>query len=325
MIVGVGSLKKTGIYKAARSFFYWNFVEKRVIRTVVNDCVERSLRLSSQKKDMVFYMAAAPGESQLVLDLIDSIKYYTEADWGLVIQGDGLSEEEVRLYEECGALVGNNPVPLKFDGLFYTVRSALTIARSAFDAAFYIKLDSDSLMINPLHLGDLEAVFSSDPGLGMAGSFLRDWDGSERDFSSWRDKMFMQRRSLEPVYGMARNYGYDGEGVQGGVYIITRRAVDLMYEKGFLTKWNSVRILRPWRVAEDHLFTMMVYACKMKVACVGGVNGLVVSAYPSFPEADPMIFKNEGRVFVHPLKKNDREIRIRELYRRLRGKVAGSF
>ncbi len=312
-------LRQSRFYQYLRSAYYWHLQERPKIRRMVRQaqCLQ-SLPHEPKSVDLVFYSAVAPGETALLLDLLDSIRHYTHARWVLVVQGDHVPWAERHRYTTAGIDFADNPETMGLGGLFYTLRLALLRAFLRYDAAYYIKLDTDSLLINPLTRATLDEIFALRPDVGLAGAFLRDWDGRRRDFAYWREKMRAARPHLRPVYDLAHRHGFDGQGVQGGAYILSHEAVARFLERGWLTTWDRPRILRPWRVAEDHTFTMMTYAADLGVQCIGGPGGIVASAYRRFPDLDPLQFKREGRIFVHPLKTTAREARIRALYRRLR-------
>jgi len=300
----LSALKRSRAYKRLRSWYYWTFVEKSRIealgRSLADNPIDRR-----EEKEFVFYMAAAPGETAFVEDLVKSIRAYAKGDWAVVIQGDVLPREDIVFYESLGISIANNPVKFAWEGLFYTVRAALRRAHALYEAKYYIKLDPDALLINDIDVTILDELFSG-PNVGLVGSYLYDCDGSPRDFSYMRAKFEKMGQTLQPVYDLAKERGYSGEGVQGGAYILARATVDAMAERGWLDKWNTVRVLRPWHMAEDHVFTMMTYACGFDVKCAGGPGQVIASAFPDFPDVSPLALKEEGRIFVHPLKDNPR-------------------
>jgi hypothetical protein len=110
--------------------------------------------------------------------------------------------------------------------------------------AYLLKLDTDALVINPFH-DRLAGLFASDPGIGVAGSYLRFPDGSARPGNArWapavrraarmRVSWGEVRRGGGPFSQLARAYrrgrvvrgarrqGYaDGHHVLGGSYAVS--------------------------------------------------------------------------------------------------------
>ncbi len=215
------------------------------------------------------------------------------------------------------------------------------IARNHRTEAFWLKLDTDSLVIGPF-ARRLRQFFSDHPEAGMVGSYSRWPDGSPRPYQAWhagvlrtmsrriglwpswldwRDRLWLSagrnHRKRVAVLRAARAAGYrDGDHCQGGGYALSSEAVQAIAARGWL---DDPRLYRRTALGEDVMVAMMVAGSGGRLLDFnkpGEVFAVQWRGLPGSPEA----LVEAGYAVTHSLKswQGSDEWALRERFLRLR-------
>ncbi|WP_119352640.1 glycosyltransferase family 2 protein [Azohydromonas sediminis] len=259
------------------------------------------------KRDVVVVSAISDGEWSGMADLLDSLATYLGCSYAVVVADDATTDGSHERLLDAGCWVVRNPRKLYLEGLHVTLARAFSEAHRLFDAKVILKMDPDALLIGPGLPEVLQAAFAADASIGLLGTFRVDWNGEPRDASFWDERMIRQRADLGRPIAMAERNGYRiGEGVQGGAYAVAPRCLAEIVERGW---WAGRDGYRPARgggkhIAEDSLFTMLVYAAGFKAADIGGPGqpfGIWHVGLPMPPEQ----LVAQGRLVAHAIKYRD--------------------
>jgi hypothetical protein len=202
-------------------------------------------------------------------------------------------------------------------GLCSSVLMALQWAQANTDAEFVLKLDTDSLVINPF-AEKLSRVFKSDPALGMIGAYTLTPNGTPRLWEhhattvmrmSWGP--FYWCNPLRAIFGSggscarakliraALRNGYDpGEHCLGGGYALSRPLLERMARSGYLADpraWMNVDL------AEDVMVGVHVRAVGMTLANYVRPSEVFGVRYQGLP-ADPDSLVERGFSVIHSVK-----------------------
>jgi hypothetical protein len=223
-------------------------------------------------------------------------------------------------------------------GLCSPMMTGLQWVQANTDAAYLLKLDTDSLVIGPFDRR-VRAVFAADSSVGMAGAHTHTPEGFKR---TWHHHGTTVRRMLkppfewrhpirwltgrdpeptpEPVKGMIRaalRNGYDpGEHCLGGGYVLAREALDRAAAAGYfedLPMWLEVDL------AEDVMVGMIVRATGLKLANQVKPGELFGVRWRGLPAA-PATLAEQGYAVIHALKNdpNFDEATIRAFFKHRR-------
>lgn len=157
----------------------------------------------------------------------------------------------------------------------------------------------------------------------MLGTYQLDWNGEQRDLSHWKDRMTRRRKDFGRAIDVAEKNGYQiGDGVQGGAYALSASCLRKMIRDGWLHGMHGYApsTAKGWRVAEDSLITMLVYASGFRAADFGGPGqpfGIWDVGLPMPPEE----LVRQNRLVTHAMKYRDEvSLAQRAFFRRLREK-----
>jgi hypothetical protein len=222
-------------------------------------------------------------------------------------------------------------------GIISAVLASMKWIQANTDAAFVLKLDTDSLIINPF-ASKLAAIFRTSQTLGMVGAYRMTPNGTPRDWSKHAEALF---RTFEPpeapwrgsasvqtvnshapvaadVYERAmQNALFDpGEHCMGGGYAVSRPLLDRLAEARFLDDpmtWTGIDL------PEDVTLGMHVRAVEMTFAdavAPGNVFGVRYRGLPFLPEE--LVDKNYS--VIHAVKNDERvnEAKVRGFFAKRR-------
>jgi hypothetical protein len=290
-------------------------------------------------------------EVDRTLDLLDAIHRHEPervSACDLFVVDDGgadarVLEEATRPFSACvwlrNPLSGSGRHP--YDKMAAGVLHALSHAIERAPYAFALKLDTDALVINPFHDG-IARLFASDPGIGVAGSYLRFPDGAPRPGNArWAPRVHNAtslRRALRSdpkiggvvsrtlrayrrkrIVGEARRHGYaEGHHVLGGSYAVSG---------SLLSRWRGLELKRLVRAFEDTQLSEDVVV-SMLAMWAGytlvdhNAPGEVFGVWHRALGAPPAALAREYSI-VHSLKTADGqdEAELRRIFRTLRGEV----
>jgi hypothetical protein len=169
-------------------------------------------------------------------------------------------------------------------GLLRLVLESFALIASRYEFDVLLKLDTDALCLRPGVFAEARACFEARPRAGMAGSHLRGTDDEREDHRfAWLVPL-MEAEAREDArfadaWHAALANGYrPGEHVQGGVYVLSRAALDALDAAGLL-HW------RPRLAAtlyDDVVLSMFVCAVGFELA---SLEPTILSAPNSLPVA----------------------------------------
>lgn len=231
------------------------------------------------------YTSFAAGEGHRLRGLVQSL-FDHEPDCQLLAVDD-CSVEDVRdvardprvdlfrRWRPCGYPTGLTGLLL---GAF-----ELLVERYQFDVL--LKIDTDALCLRPGLFEETEHVFTADPTVGMVGTYLADASAETDEHRfAWLVPVIEQEARRDPVLRRAleaaQANGYrDGEHIQGGVYLVSRPALEALRERGLLA-W------RPRRGAllyDDMIVSMFIRSVGFRLCSLGADGGTIRSAATHMP------------------------------------------
>ncbi len=268
--------------------------------------------------DLAVVFAVSDGEWIGVADLLDSLRLYLDCDFEVLAVDDRTSDGTYQRLLSSGVWVVRNQVKKGLWGLDETIGKGLAAAYRLFEAPFYMKIDPDALVTGFGLVDDIREAFSASDRIGLIGTYRTDWDGSARDLSFWRERMWRERRSIRKPLGLALRNGYElGMGVQGGAYVLRRECLGRLVEMGWFERPRGYRPpqVRGRQIAEDSLITMLTYAAGYVAEDFGGPGQPFGIWYNGLP-APPEVLRAQGRKVVHAIKYSDGEsLRLRDVFR----------
>jgi hypothetical protein len=220
-------------------------------------------------------------------------------------------------------------------GLCSQVMLALKWVQENTNARFVLKLDTDSLIINPFR-DQLAHVFNSDGSPGMVGAHTLTPNGTTRTWHhhgatvmrlykapfNWRHPLRGLRQQPETemtrliAAALANQYN-PGEHCLGGGYAVSREALDRMARSGFLVdplpRWINVDM------AEDVMVGLHVRAVGMKLDNLVRPGEVFGVRYQGLPDS-PQRLVDLGYSVIHSIKNdpgfNESTIRVFFKHRR---------
>lgn len=235
----------------------------------------------------VFLVLAGPGEGQRVADLVSSIHHYEGADVKILIVDDATEDCRAGVlqarFPDVDVLRTSWPIGGIHRQFPQMARATRELLRR-YDFRVLAKLDTDALVTGPGLTRGAEAVFASDPRIGLLGTTVTAADGSPRrqfQFDAWM--IAHSRRWSRRVRRLFDSAAAGRQGpfvrVQGGVYLVSRAALDMAAERGLL-RWRQ-----PWwsRLPEDTILSAVVEAAGFSLGSWGGPREPIASGYKLLP------------------------------------------
>ena len=209
-------------------------------------------------------------------------------------------------------------LPVMLAGIRYA------LSRYSFDVL--IKMDTDALVTGASPSLAAAEFFERQPGIGMAGTYLVRADGGPEDYE-WDLWVLRQTekwsRASRAMMDRARAGGYDGTKVHGGVYALSRRALEALAASGD-SGWRE-----PWwtPLGEDFWVSILVLANGFGLGSLGGPGEPFVVASKYTPLSKEEVLA-EGKLAIHSVRRGadgEDEATLREFFRNARSEdQAGS-
>ena len=274
-----------------------------------------------RRTQLVVISAISDGELSGAEELLDSLSTYLDCSYEVIFADDATTDGAHERLLDLGCWVVRNPTKLHLSGLNLSLRRAIFEGYRLFDAPIFLKIDPDALIIGHGLMDFVSRRFDSSPTAGLLGTFKLDWNGETRDLSYWREVMLRRKKDFNEVFDLAVRNGYEpGDGVQGGAYFFSRGCLSQIIRAGWLEGRGGYQpsINRFESIAEDSLFTMLVYASGYVAEDIGGPGqpfGLWDKGLPMPPEE----LIRQGRLVTHALKYRDEaSLNARRYFRDLR-------
>jgi hypothetical protein len=201
------------------------------------------------------------------------------------------------------------------------VASGIRAALDNFDFEVLCKIDTDALLTGAgLPARALEA-WADDPRGGLLGSVGVRPDGTAEDYGydAWvlRSERRWSRR-VRKLHDAARAGGYDGSKAHGGVYLLSRPAIERIASAGWLD-WRPPA----WTLLnEDTCVGLVTRASGLRPASFGGPGQPLASISHKLPLPKEEV-RAQGRLAVHSVRRGtagESEEEIRAYFRALRAK-----
>lgn len=251
-----------------------------------------------------YVVLAGPGDREGLFDLIDSIQAFEGDEVKVVVVDDASVDCRERVVRARFPAVDvvrrawpSSGPPANYPPLAAGIRHAL--ANYEFDCL--VKLDTDALVTGAAPSRAALELFGADPCVGMAGTLGVRADGVPEayDYDVWTlrhtERWSPGARSLMK---RARAAGYDGSKVHGGVYVVSRAALDGAARAGYLS-WRS-----PWwtPLSEDFWLSVAVLAAGFRLASFGGPGEpfAVGSKFLPLPKEEVL---REGKLAIHSVRR----------------------
>ena len=229
------------------------------------------------------------------------------------------------------------------DGLTVGMIAGLKHLASRDDIEFVLKLDDDSVVFNRFS-DRLSCVFREHPHCGMAGTFRKFPDGTERSkpgfmierqispyllakflarsvLETWNPRLIFTAIRRRKLMLAARQNGLrDGEHVQGGGHACSHAFVRELSARGLL---DDPFVFFPSRIGEDVALTILCYTLGFAARdynAPGEVFAVVNTGIPDSPAA----LIRDGYAIAHSVKKDERwpEAEIRDAFAQHRRSIA---
>jgi len=265
-----------------------------------------------------YVIPTGPGDWEPLRDTLESV-FHHEGDEAKVIVVDDAStdcrEARVRaLFPQADVLSRRWPSggsPRDFPGVVEGIELALE--RYEFEAL--LKLDTDALVTGRSPGEAAAALFAARPKGGMAGTYLVRADGLPEtyDWDRWALRHTVRwSRGARRLVARARAGGYDGAKVRGGVYALSRAALDAAAGNGDL-RWRP-----PWwtQLGEDFWLSLIVLANGFELVSAGGPGEDYVVA-SNFVPLDKEQVLAEGKLAIHSVRRGlqgEDELELRRFF-----------
>lgn len=271
---------------------------------------------------IVYVLPAGPGSWPALRDTVESILHYEGEDAKVVVADDDSVDcrsAVVRATFPAADVVrarwptGGPPRQSPFQARVY----AQLMRRYDFDVL--CKIDTDALVTGPSLGARAAAEFAARPGVGALGSLGVRADGVPEDYSYDAWVLAHSRRwsrSVAKLEDAALANGYEGPRVHGGVYVLSRAALDAAAARGLL------RASPPWwtSIGEDLWFSLVVAAAGFGLASWGAPGEPLVSASHHLPLHKDDVLR-EGKLAVHSVRRGEDgedEAQLRRFFREAR-------
>ena len=270
----------------------------------------------------VYVVPVGPGERDALEDTIASIRSFEGDAIKIVVADDGTPDSRRALVRRdhpdvsvVRAVWPTGGPPRQSH--FLTGVYAWALERYAFDVL--VKIDADALVTGAGLTERAAAAFAADPALGMLGTTGVRADGTAEDYSYDAWVLAHERRwsaAVRRFEDAARAGGYDGPKVHGGIYLVSRRALDAAWSQGWLA-WRP-----PWwtLLNEDTVVSMIVSAAGFRLGSWGAPGEPTASGQGFLPIEKEDVVRLE-KLAIHSVRRGRRgetEPDLREYFRAAR-------
>lgn len=257
-----------------RRSFGWMILRRPTLKRMVRAAphlVRRRLRGapgSRVESGHLAYTSFGPGDGEPLTAMAAALLRH-EPDARLLVVDDSSGERMPALERDDRVDFAPRWRPRGYPtGLLRLVLESFALIASRYEFDVLLKLDTDALCLRPGVFAEARACFEARPRVGMAGSHLRG-TGDERDdhrFAWLVPLMEAEAREdarFAEAWDAALANGYTpGEHVQGGVYVLSRAALDALDAAGLL-RW---RPRLDATLYDDVVLSMFVYAAGFTLA-----------------------------------------------------------
>lgn len=205
------------------------------------------------------------------------------------------------------------------------IARGLTAALERYDFEVLCKLDTDALLCGHGLTACAADAFAADPLAGMLGTVGMRHDGVPEDYSHSRWVLHHERRwsrRVREIHRRATAGTFAGEHVHGGVYLVSRPALDAVAAAGDLAR------LPPWwsQIGEDLWLSLAVCAAGYELRSWGAPGQPTACGSRFLPLALDRVGP-DGVLAVHSVRRGaagEREAEVREFFRRRLEECCGS-
>jgi hypothetical protein len=228
---------------------------------------------------------SGPGRSQYLYDSIEAV-LASDGDAAQVIVVDDCAvdarEAEVRSrFPEVEVVRRRLPTggPPR---TWPQVQLGIEFALARYDFEQWVKMDSDALVVGRDFSEQTIARFEASPESGLAGSVGTRADGAPEDrryHAIVLGREVRGDRILAAAEKRARERGWSGDVVQGGLMCLARPAAQALVRDGWIEwypKWHS-------QVSDDLALSMFVTASNFRLLSIGDPEGVVAVANKHLP------------------------------------------
>lgn len=271
---------------------------------------------------VVYLIPAGPGDWEPLRDTLDSVLAYEGSDAKVIVIDDAsvscrasVVQAEFPQVDVLRRRFPSGGPPRNLPVVLAGIRHALS--RYSFD--LLIKTDTDALVTGTSPSLAAAELFERRPEIGMAGTYLLRADGALENYE-WDLWVLRQTerwsRASRAMMDRARAGGYDGTKVHGGIYAISRAALEALATSGD-SAWRE-----PWwtPLGEDFWVSILVLANGFGLASLGGPGEAFVVASKYTPLAKERVLA-EGKVAIHSVRRGadgEDEATLREFFRQAR-------
>ena len=251
---------------------------------------------------------------RLIADTIDAVQMYTNPSaTKLICAVDGRPQVATKLERILPGHVYCSSQSWGWGaGLYGLLAESILWASSRWKFSHFLSIDYDTLFIAD-DVDEFLLSLITDPKIGLIGEYNSRNVHWEKIFSD-------ERRTIKKVLGSIPRGYRPGEGVQGGMMLLTRTLLDAL-QKGLMLQPPFANAKEWTRLADDHLITLFCRRCGLEIAQVAA--GACVRWHL---DRDPIGLEKSGIRVFHPTKIRpgytdpNVEKTVRNYYRHLRGR-----
>jgi len=250
-----------------------------------------------------------------IIDTIDAARMFTNAtSTKIMVAIDGSNMELARRLE------ASVPKAVYISGehwgwgagLYGLLSEAIVWAREQWNFAHFMSIDYDTLFIKPdVDMAALNLI--TEPETGLVGHY------SGRNVH-WEAMFLRDKDKIKNAFGQIPKGYVQGEGVQGGCFILTLNAIERMLAMGkFHNVFRYAKIVTD--VADDHLVPFFVRQCGLKITQISDefyIRWSMDRDYRDFVKMPVKVFHPTKLKFNQQNTKT--EWNVRNFFRQLRGR-----
>jgi hypothetical protein len=265
---------------------------------------EAAPRRSRHRYRAVYLVPAGPGDWAPLEDTLRSIRHYEGDDAKIVVVDDGSLDCRAaavhRRFPDVDVArrrIPSGGPPRNLPLILHGLRHALALY--SFDVV--VKMDTDALVTGVSPSAVAAEFFERNPRVGMAGTYGRRADGVAEVYE-WDRWVLRHTERWSPasraMMARGRAGGYDGRKIHGGVYAVSRAAIEALAGAGDLS-WRE-----PWwtPLGEDFWLSVLVLASGFGLGSLGGPGEPFAVASKFTPLSKETVLA-EGKVAIHSVRR----------------------
>ena len=245
----------------------WRGAPRQAVRAWLAQRGEIAATTAAQRRErrrVAFVIMAGQGEGDGLDDVLASIVRWEGPDAAVVVLDDATTDcraARIRAIVPHAVVLRNRWPRARPPYQYTSIARLLREARRRFDADVVVKLDTDALLTGPGLAEAATRVFGEHPQIGLLGTV------QQPRYDLW----VLQRerrsgRAVRRLHDAALRHGYDGRKAHGGVYVLSRAALDRLAADGWLDWRPPVWTL----LNEDACVGLAVWACGLSIGWPGG-------------------------------------------------------